>query len=400
LVVSTASSAEAIPWAGDYRQAAEQAARDRKLVLLHFWSDDCPPCRRVEANVFPQPDVVSAIQAAYIPVKVHVDRAPELARRYQVTRWPTDVIVTPAGQEVYRTVSPQEPARYVAMLNETAARSGSALARTESSAQAEKSDIKQTAGYLPGRSNSPENNDSDYQPLSIDPGTPVGPSASPNPSAAPPYAGPARGGDFQAANSAAPASDDSQYLPLSGDVDPGAISPRSSPRFDSPRPSLQTTIQPSVQSGSDMAQPQANPYVAPRREAAAPPPARQGLPPLGMDGYCVITLAEKGAWAKGDKRYGAIHRGRLYLFVSPEAQKAFLADPDRFSPALSGYDPVRFAETGELVDGKRAHGLSYNGQTYLFADEAGLARFQAAPRGFAETVYQAMLKSDNAPKYR
>lgn len=119
-----------------------------------------------------------------------------------------------------------------------------------------------------------------------------------------------------------------------------------------------------------------------------------------MEGYCVVTLAEKGAWEKGDKRWGAIHRGRLYLFTSAECQKTFLTDPDRFAPALSGYDCVAFANGGKLVDGKRAFGLTYNNQVYLFSDEASLHRFETSPKQFADAVYQAMLRSDNASKLR
>jgi protein disulfide-isomerase len=138
------------------------------------------------------------------------------------------------------------------------------------------------------------------------------------------------------------------------------------------------------------------------------------LPPIGLEGYCVVSLHAynkavvdaqtagispdptlKG-WVKGNKKFGAIHRGRLYLFANADAQKTFLADPDRYAPALSGYDPVIFNETQKLVDGKRAIGLSYNGQVYVFASEDSLHKFEASPKPFAETVYQAMLRSDQA----
>ena len=137
-----------------------------------------------------------------------------------------------------------------------------------------------------------------------------------------------------------------------------------------------------------------------------------------MEGYCVVTLhaynqkvAEAQAagispdpavqgWVKGNKKFGAIHRGRLYLFASADAQKAFLADPDRYAPALSGYDPVVFNETQKLVDGKRSIGLCYNGQVYVFANEASLQKFITSPKPFADTVYQAMLRSDKAAKMR
>jgi protein disulfide-isomerase len=135
-----------------------------------------------------------------------------------------------------------------------------------------------------------------------------------------------------------------------------------------------------------------------RDESPTQPPGHTpeqpaGAPPLALDGFCPVTLAEKSSWTSGDARHGAIHRGRLYLFVGPEEQKRFLANPDYFSPVLSGFDAVRFAERGELVAGNRAHGLFYKNQVFLFTDEQALERFCKSPESFAETAYEAMRRS-------
>jgi thiol-disulfide isomerase/thioredoxin/YHS domain-containing protein len=432
-LAGTVCAAEVIPWVTDYRQAAEVAAREHKLVLLHFWSDDCPPCRRLEANVFPRKEVAAAMAASYIPVKVHVDRAPELARRYQVTRWPTDVVVTPTGLEVYRTVSPQDPARYAAMLADTAARSGAALARSENAAQASQSAAMQPVGYNASRpgATAPANHSSEFQPPVIEQGVPQSPPGAygsrpaegqqpmssgnmtqngpyqPSPMNAPTAS--RYGSEYSPGGVASPTTG-SANMPLrnsayaseygSGEAY-GSSPPPSAPAM----PGYGASQQPPMPQQTMPPRPPENPYAAQPSRGATPPTAEHpeahpGVPPLGMEGYCVVTLAEEVKWKHGDKRFGAIHRGRLYLFLSAEAQKKFLADPDRYSPVLSGYDPVQFAESGRLVEGKRAHGLTYNDQVYLFADEESLKKFQASPRPFADTVYQAMLKSDNASKYR
>ena len=124
LTAGVGQSAELIPWFTDFRQACELAAEQRRLVLLHFYNDNCEPCRRLEQNVFSQPQVAQAIAQAYVPVKVHAGRNPALATRYQVQRWPTDVIVTPSGLEVFRTISPQKPAEYIALMQQVAQQAG------------------------------------------------------------------------------------------------------------------------------------------------------------------------------------------------------------------------------------------------------------------------------------
>lgn len=421
LMVAAAQAADAIPWQSDYRQAAEVAARERKLILLHFWSDDCPPCRKLEANVFPRSEVAKAITSAYVPVKVHVDSSPELARRYQVTRWPTDVIVTPAGLEVYRTVSPQDPARYVAMLQQTATQSGAALASNPSPAQAARpSAAAQPAAYQPSPANAAAaNSASEFQPAAHQ-DMPVKPTqAAPSQAGQPsdgqaqlnPYVlNPRTSGEQRGApamNTAPTRPGDSGYesefIPGGGGSVTSAPSIEQESGAPPPAPRMPAYTGPTSSGPAQptAGRPQENPHVAKPRDTN-PSAAQPRLPPLGMEGFCVITLAEKGGWARGDKRFGAIHRGRLYLFASPEAQRTFLADPDRYSPALSGFDPVQFAESGGLVDGKRAHGvrLESNGQVYLFANEDSLRKFQASPKQYVETVYQAMLKSDSGSKYR
>jgi thiol-disulfide isomerase/thioredoxin len=416
LLATTAVAGEAVPWSTDFRQAAEVAAKERKLLLLHFWSDDCPPCRRLEANVFPREDVATAISNSYVPVKVNVDRAPEMARRFQVSRWPTDVIITPTGQEVYRTVSPQEPARYIAMLGEAASRASTAVARSTAPGA--------PAANAPGPEQPPlgESHSAKYQPPTIDSGVAYEPRASAGglaqngpylppqsaaqPSGRPPATAPGQarptdyGSDFLAEGAGPATSAPSGANPYSSDFMPQSPGVSASERqWAAPLgPSAGPSAGPPAGTVQPQPQIQQNQFAQP--PVQQPPRTAPALPPLGMDGYCVITLADELRWAEGDKRFGAIHRGRLYLFASSEAQKKFLADPDRYSPVLAGYDPVRFAESGQLVDGKRAHGLTFNNQVFLFADEESLARFQQSPRPFAETVYQAMSRGSEDAKRR
>jgi YHS domain-containing protein len=109
-----------------------------------------------------------------------------------------------------------------------------------------------------------------------------------------------------------------------------------------------------------------------------------------MDGFCPVTLKQKQEWAPGDKRYGVVHRGCLYLFAGPQEQQQFWADPDRFSPVLSGIDPVLALDNGATVQGQREHGVEYNGQVYLFSSESTLQHFSRNPDRYAGGVRQAM----------
>jgi protein disulfide-isomerase len=117
-------------------------------------------------------------------------------------------------------------------------------------------------------------------------------------------------------------------------------------------------------------------------------------PPISLDGFCPVTILEQTKWTKGDPQFGAVHRGRTYLFATAAEQQKFLVDPDRYSPVLSGCDAVQYLERGEMVEGQRKFGVAYRNQLFLFADAASRDRFEKSAANYATGVSQAMLRSE------
>ncbi len=108
--------------------------------------------------------------------------------------------------------------------------------------------------------------------------------------------------------------------------------------------------------------------------------------PLGLEGYCPVTLVERGSWVEGRAQWGVRHRGRTYLFAGPEQKQAFLASPDRYAPALSGDDPVIAFESGRSEPGRRAYGVTYQSRMYLFSTPETRAAFSADPGRYTARV--------------
>jgi YHS domain-containing protein len=138
-----------------------------------------------------------------------------------------------------------------------------------------------------------------------------------------------------------------------------------------------TQPRPTTSSWESPASRQAMMPAAPQR-----PPLPSQSETIGLESYCPVTLVERDTWAPGDRRWGANHRGRLYLFANPESQQQFFANPDKYAPALSGYDPVHYVDDGMIIDGKRRHGLYYGSKYFLFAGEATLQKFQSDPNRY------------------
>jgi len=118
--------------------------------------------------------------------------------------------------------------------------------------------------------------------------------------------------------------------------------------------------------------------------------------PLGLEGYCPVALMESGNWVEGQARWGARHRGRTYLFSGLEQQQAFLSDPDRYSPALSGDDPVAAIDGGQTSAGQRRYGVTYQQRIYLFESPETRAAFAANPQRYTSRVLLAEQPSRGA----
>src|SRR5262252_7861974 len=58
-------------WQSNLDDAKRIAGQTNRLVLVHFWSPSCVPCKQLEKNVFSQPQVQQAITARFVPVKVN-----------------------------------------------------------------------------------------------------------------------------------------------------------------------------------------------------------------------------------------------------------------------------------------------------------------------------------------
>jgi YHS domain-containing protein/thiol-disulfide isomerase/thioredoxin len=477
-------------WFEDLNAARRVAAETNRLVLIHFWAEWCRPCRQMEAEVFSRPEVLSAIATSYVAVKVNFDQNPVLARQLNVESIPTDVIITPQGEIIAKSVGGVSAPRYVERLNEVA-----------SQWQQRQALVARMAGPPPGsfgpsnQLNGPDATLPVRPPIAgpapawspaarvTAPGMPesVGPQpgaenrmplapgynptlaaqapsnftqqppmvANPSPQVAPPAPSPTidTSQAWMTQNSSGPGSpwpastpvgemnapalnggsvnpylpSNTPYSPTTGapsyaaqspvPTAPGALAPSEALRPNSPAlnsfagsnggpgstapPSAnppaatpETFLAARPSSGNEGRQTDIGSTGSPSSPVAIPP----GNPPLALDGYCPVSLTDKHRWVLGNRRWGARHEGRTYLFAGPEEQQKFLANPDRYAPVLSGYDVVKLVEGTQLVEGRREHGAWFGGRVYLFSDEESFQKFSADPYRYINALPQAVAR--------
>jgi YHS domain-containing protein len=168
--------------------------------------------------------------------------------------------------------------------------------------------------------------------------------------------------------------------------------------FAKPAATKPAATKPEAKSSSTAAAPapQSTATAATTATAAATgtEPDTYGSMPVGLEGYCPVTLAERGVWVEGRAQWGVRHRGRTYLFASVEQQQAFLSDPDRYAPALSGDDPVLALDAGKCTPGQRRYGVTYQSRTYLFSSTETRDAFAANPQRYTSG---AMVAENRTP---
>lgn len=363
LLPAGAAAQQPLRWQPTLDSAKRLAGQTDRLVLIHFWADWCRSCQTADRGLFSQPAVAAAVEANYVPVKINADYFPATCNQYGVTTLPSDVIVTPQGQQIDRVEGLVPPADYVARLSRVAA----AMKRRSMQTYAQ---------------------------------APVGPPPAAAGQAYPPQTG---------------AGDQAPSMPRASD-------PRQADYYDRQRQSRMSPAQlaygnqPADNAGAGQpGQPreavaQQSMAAAARAGAAPGAPSSQRPPinpPLGLDGYCPVQLdddmrANLKRWTLGDRRWGAIHRGRTYLFAGPEQQRRFLADPDRYAPVFGGNDVVIAVEQGQTVPGRREHGVRFHSQiygsnVYLFANEVSLEKFSKNPDHYARQILQAMQAGPRRP---
>ena len=430
-----------IHWEVTLDNAQRIAGQTNRLVLIEFWATWCDYCKRMDTEVFMQPAVVAQVTANYVSVKINADHFPATAKQYGITALPTTVIITPQGQVLDSMRGKIEVAEYVARLGRAAGdarqRGGAVYAQLPSGPSS------------PTPTQPLANQPAATQPAPVQPGAtqpaPIQPAATqPVPTATTvtglsddryadyfrrnQMAAPTPTGQPTSASTGQPTTaptglTGTQPSPSFGQAAPSfAQSPTNYPHASSTSPTTASPAgtfpspsnnsqpyppsQPSTNSPPVAGQPPMTAATEPTRSAPsprppvgqpvspasvgiiAPPPA--GNPPWGLEGFCPVTLVEKQQWVPGDRRFGAVHRGRTYLFTGAEEQHRFLADPDRYAPVASGNDIVMATEQGQTVSGMREHGVFFGNRIYLFSNEATLERFSKNPNLYANQALEAL----------
>jgi protein disulfide-isomerase len=371
----TAEKPSTIGWGYDLNEALRQASQTGQPVLVHFYSDNCVPCKMLDAKAFKSQVLGDAMARTVIPVKVKYDDHRDIAQRYQITRFPTDLFLHPNGEELYRTVSPQDPNDYSKLLDRVAAKNRDWVVDRMT---------KLSTTAPASRSSEPGH----FKTATVREDRPVA----------------TRGSLFQASpNAGNMASAEPQTNSFHSTADRTSEPPIVDANTVAEQEGLFRLASQSTEVKENRYQRQPSQANAQNNQASLlksqdVPAANDAMASvtmggvfaedssLGLDGFCPVSLVIQKAWSQGSEQFAVRHRGRIYRCASEDARSQFLQDPDRYSPVLSGYDIVHFLETGELIAGKREFGCEYLGRVFVFMNEANKVQFDTHAIHYAQNM--------------
>jgi hypothetical protein len=99
---------------------------------------------------------------------------------------------------------------------------------------------------------------------------------------------------------------------------------------------------------------------------------------LAIGGFDPVAFFTDAQAVQGDSDYEVWQGGAVWRFSNPDNRAFFIADPDVYSPAFGGYDPVDIAR-GVTFAGTARLWLIVGQRLYLFGHEDSRAAFAADP---------------------
>lgn len=91
---------------GTWSEAMAQAKIEQKLIFVDAYASWCGPCKRMAANVFPDPQVGDYFNANFVNLKIDMEKPEnsEFAGKYPVSAYPTLLIIDGEGKIVHKHV--------------------------------------------------------------------------------------------------------------------------------------------------------------------------------------------------------------------------------------------------------------------------------------------------------
>ncbi len=96
------ASGKKIKWVTSLDKAFAEAKKQKKVLMVDFYATWCPPCKILDAQVFPNPEVVKLAAKSLVCAKIDVERDRVGQAKHGIQAMPTILFFDPNGQMIAR----------------------------------------------------------------------------------------------------------------------------------------------------------------------------------------------------------------------------------------------------------------------------------------------------------
>lgn len=126
---------------------------------------------------------------------------------------------------------------------------------------------------------------------------------------------------------------------------------------------------------------------------AMPVRAQEKTQVPALKGYCPASYLLSGEAVKGKAAHQSTHAGKTYYFADENAKKAFDGDPEKYLPQFGGMCTVSLGGTyGNRFESDPASFQVVDGKVYLFVSQRAIRAFTKKPQHYisgAEEVFKS-----------
>lgn len=102
LYSATLSAQDSVRWLTSAQEAADEAARTGKPILVYVRSASCYYCDLMQKDVWQNPQAASVIKRDFVPLKLTHEKNPEAVEALQVKSFPSTIVFSPKRKYLHR----------------------------------------------------------------------------------------------------------------------------------------------------------------------------------------------------------------------------------------------------------------------------------------------------------
>jgi len=108
---TTKKDESAVNWLYDWNEALDKAQNENKPIMIDFYSDRCPPCKRLDSDTYSDENLSAFLNNNFISLKSNVEKS-DLYRDYGVPGFPTIIFTLPDGTAIGGIVGYRPPDQF------------------------------------------------------------------------------------------------------------------------------------------------------------------------------------------------------------------------------------------------------------------------------------------------